>query len=116
MDKAIKEDWIEALRSGEYYKLKNQLVSRDGSCNCVLGVLCEVMADDVIAVRDSHGFFVGYKDVGSPDTKYQSSTLPPKAFEKSGLGWTVTKMIHLNDRKKNSLSFLEMADYIEATL
>lgn len=43
MDKAVKEKWLKALRSGEYKQCKYQLRSRDNGF-CCLGVLCNLHA------------------------------------------------------------------------
>ena len=42
MNKAIKKQWIKALRSGEYKQ--NQGALRDGDSFCCLGVLCNLHA------------------------------------------------------------------------
>lgn len=53
MNKEIKEDWLEALRSGDYEKGIGSL--NENNKLCCLGVLCEVMKVDSIVVNGPHG-------------------------------------------------------------
>jgi hypothetical protein len=43
MDQSVKEEWVRALRSGEYRQVKGVL-HRDGGY-CALGVLCSIAVD-----------------------------------------------------------------------
>jgi hypothetical protein len=41
MNKEIKQEWVKALRSGEYEQGRNQLKTKNGKF-CCLGVLCDL--------------------------------------------------------------------------
>ena len=45
MKPEIKERWLIALRSGNYQQGKGQL--KDGDRYCCLGVLCDIVKDEV---------------------------------------------------------------------
>lgn len=42
MNKKIKEDWVKALRSGEYAQGKGELHNKEDNTFCCLGVLCDL--------------------------------------------------------------------------
>ena len=48
MNKAYKEKWVKALRSGKYKQTKGQLVREcgDDKTYCCLGVLCDLVRND----------------------------------------------------------------------
>ena len=49
MDKSVKQEWVEALRSGEYEQATGVLRRQtdDGIKHCCLGVLCDIVKDRV---------------------------------------------------------------------
>jgi hypothetical protein len=60
MNPEIKKLWVEALRSGDYKKGKNQL--RSGSKFCCLGVLCNLHAQahpEIAALESDKSVYLG---------------------------------------------------------
>lgn len=120
MNPDVKTKWLEALRSGEYKQARGQLQHKHGFC--CLGVLCDIYA------KEGKGSW--------EKTFYQMDGLPPDVikdwaglaqhdpivdFKVPGLasmgGVEATEPVFisaLNDAMK--LSFLEIADKIEASL
>ena len=104
MDKAIRDEWILALRSGAYKQATGRL--KDGDRYCCLGVLCAIHPD---VIEKDNGVFV-YKGHGA------TNNLP---YE---LGWDLDIPIMvagytlqtMNDDKGKTFS--EIADWIEANL
>lgn len=104
MDPALKANWVEALRSGEYEQARGAL--SDGNGFCCLGVLCKIRgltigADDNNSVIDDAGEDVGY----TPITRLLGGA----------------KYYELTERNDGSMShkahsFSQIADYIEANL
>lgn len=62
MNPAIKQLWIDALRSGKYVQTDGQLRRKHGEANdtfctyCALGVLCDIAADHGIGEWDDESF------------------------------------------------------------
>ena len=105
MNKEIKEQWIKALRSGNYQQCKNYL-NREDKEFCCLGVLCEISnlkksGSEVKSYTDS--FFAS------------SVTYLPNAFrDKIEItGEQEARLIRMND---NGVSFNEIAKYIDENL
>jgi hypothetical protein len=99
MDQEIKTKWVAALRSGNYKQ--GRYVLRDESgFYCCLGVLCEVIGDEIepteaylsVARRNELGL-----NADHPGTEHSEQS----------------HLAHMNDDGK---SFAEIADYIEANL
>ena len=57
MNKKIKKQWLEALRSGKYRQTKEALKDDDGYC--CLGVLCNLVKDRVGEDFDGHKDYEG---------------------------------------------------------
>lgn len=108
-DKQVKADWLKALRSGDYVQTTGQLCRKScgmGASFCCLGVL--------------HNVVVGHTSVYS----YEGATTASRRSEESeqyvtleALGITkheVAVLTGMNDEEK--LSFLDIADYVEANL
>lgn len=100
MNKEIKEQWLKALRSGEYKQTTHTLRDEDGYC--CLGVLCDIMAP---------GEWI------ANTMRHCSDILPLSIAQEAGLskdpmigGICISK---LND---NGMGFLEIADIIEREL
>lgn len=91
MDAKLKEEWVKALRSGEYRQGRTYF-DRYGKF-CCLGVLCKVADQPTeIGTTDNWAFVEDQiKDSGK-----------------------VTRLIYLNDDHK--APFPQIADYIEANL
>lgn len=116
MDKAIKEDWLEALRSGEYVQTEDKLEDALGR-NCCLGVLCDIQ--DV----PKHTLHFGYQNAdpyyefgfGLDRTYWSGSDLPTKFRRDLGITREQeAELIRLNDEVH--ATFEEIAEYIEVTL
>ena len=121
MDAELKAKWIAALRSGEFKQGKNYL--RRGGAHCCLGVLCEILKDQVggewlptnamfpnvgasFAVRDDYGRTSGANDF-----------LPYKVASSVGINhYQMEKLAELNDNPDGGLGFHEIANYIEEYL
>lgn len=112
MDKAIKEKWLEALRSGKYEQCTGQLVEEkikwpdEGPtgqfCYCCLGVLGEITQKDFI------------KNVDELSLDNGGGLLCYDIAEPMGLkGDIQSKLAEMNDDGK---SFDQIADWIEENL
>ena len=113
MDKKIKEDWIEALRSGEYDQKRGNLMTEQlysGIAEyCCLGVLCEAVLevehytdpDTEEEMFDTLDWFQSQDEnyEMNPDEGYEStSSLPVMLRQHLGLSESeVGALIHLND-------------------
>ena len=47
MNEVIKRQWVEALRSGKYNQSNSGMLLRDGTGFSVLGVLCDVVKENI---------------------------------------------------------------------
>lgn len=117
MREDIKKRWVEALRSGQYKQGKGCL--NNGKAYCCLGVLCEILRDEVGLewIKGSQGNYharTGNSMNGSylPDPIMEFAELedlnPPVIFGDKPLA-----LAYLND---NVLDFREIADLIESQL
>lgn len=123
MEKALKEKWLKALRSGQYKQtigaLKRQ--SENGDCRyCCLGVLCDVsgegewvegecVEDEWIEspLREHLGYTFG--DVT------MTGALSPDFSKRHGITLrTRDLLIKMNDL--NCMSFKKIADWIETNI
>ena len=123
------QEWVVALRSGEYEQGRGQLavVNDDGKvAYCCLGVACELAAQKGLINRVKGVDMIGYK---TDDMEWsETSGLPPRVTElmdgkvdgsghfpggKEGSldGTHARSLIGMNDSDKNS--FEEIADKIE---
>ena len=109
MDAKLKNEWIKALRSGEYQQtrgalsnsVEGHLDSKDATAFCCLGVGCLVKSKlDNIPVRN---LFKNYGSIEALELDY-----PMREGDDDSVGW---KLVLMNDIKK--LSFIEIADWIE---
>lgn len=118
MEKALKEKWLKALRSGQYKQtigaLKTQ--SKNGDCRyCCLGVLCDVSGE---------GKWVEGDWIKSPPRKHLGYTfgdvtmtgaLSPDFSKRHGITLrTPDLLIEMNDL--NCMSFKKIADWIETNI
>lgn len=107
MKKRIKKKWVDALRSGEYRKIKGALTSGPKSY-CVMGVLGKVMG-----LQPIEGGVLAHGE-GENRATYDGS-FDSRVLKAAGLTLEQqSEMIGLNDG--TSKSFKELADIIEAEL
>ena len=111
MDKALKQKWIAALRSGKYAQARECLKqeSKDGSAGfCCLGVLLDISE---LGNWDINCYLI-------PDEEGGTTMLDGDlASYRSSLGITSTQhgtLIEMNDDRGNTFS--EIADFIEEHL
>ena len=103
MDPEIKEDWVEALRSGEFVQGHDRLDWDDAQC--CLGVLCDILdipwqASELLGAREYDG---------------DASTLARSVAVAAGIDKRAECfLIRLNDDFK--VTFDQIADWIEAHL
>lgn len=100
MNKEIKEEWVKALRSGEYSQCKNYL--KAGDYYCCLGVLCELQGFNGLVNKVLTGV-----EADSVGLAGNSGELPRLVKYKENYYWTLAQ---LNDA---GMSFEEIADVIE---
>ena len=120
MDQAVKAQWTEALRSGEYEQETSQLCF-DGRY-CCLGVLCELAIKAGLDIA---------KEISGSEVYYdgESAILPDAVKEWAGLEFGnprvslpelgVLSLAELNDGRtpdERQRSFPEIADLIDAHL
>jgi hypothetical protein len=100
------EQWIKALRSGDYKQTRGTLKGElpdGGTGYCCLGVLAEIMGYEVEKQGIIEGSLSGYSSEG-----------PLSIYEhlRDVIGWDyIDTLIHYND--ETDLDFKEIADYIE---
>lgn len=108
MDEKIKQQWVKALRSGEYSQAKGWLY--DGEGYCCLGVLAHIHPDIQFHYEEDSGDpgLVGWYVGENPAHK---ETLPIEFIESIGLGnYLAGSLANDND---NGTSFAHIADRIE---
>jgi len=124
MNQQIKQQWIEALRSGEYSQTQEELRNLYGYC--CLGVLCDLYSKtkgENYWKETSRGSGCYYFE-SLPD-QYEYGTLPQNVSEWAGLGGVdnpvveygeekVVAISDLNDRER--LSFNQIAAIIQEQL
>ena len=114
MNKEIKARWVEALRSGNYKQGRYNL--RRGNFYCCLGVLCDVVKDEVnydwLPLQDSIGTFYRFDraDEVLPDSvaSYADLEISPKVTFDGKEEICITA---IND--DTDLTFDDIADLIE---
>lgn len=106
MDAKLKQQWIEALRSGKYEQTKEALHSGDGYC--CLGVLCDISR---LGSWEGENYEV-------PDDLGELRTLKGELEflrESFGIGNDQERtLIRMND--DDGLNFDAIADYIERAI
>lgn len=112
MEKALKEKWLKALRSGRYKQTRKALKrqSENGDCRyCCLGVLCDVSGEGKwveLGCREIRYTFVDGTMAGA---------LSPEFKKRHGIPLkTMNLLIAMND--DNGMSFEEIADWIETNI
>lgn len=109
----IKEEWLIALRSGNYKQGKNRLVNCDNE-HCCLGVLCETLEISKEIKTDSEGKTTGYT------FENMTVTLPNSVMRKTKLdyygdfhGFSINGKSSLADLNDTHHSFEFIAHIIE---
>lgn len=112
MDKKIKQDWIDALRSGKFEQQSGGLMNENypnTPTYCCLGVLCDAVlevshyteSDEEEEMFDTLDWFVSQNEKYEPNLQepYEStSSLPTMLRQHLGLSeLEVGTLIHLND-------------------
>ncbi len=111
MDSEIKAQWVAALRSGEYQQGGGSLHNPENNTHCCLGVLCELAVQaGVIAAKEpqvSISLFAG-----------RSASLPPEVVSWASVD-SSDPCDHtgrsLSDMNDSDVSFIQIADLIEAS-
>ena len=103
MDAEIKAQWVAALRSGKYEQGREQLRCNDKFC--CLGVLCDLVKDDIGAAWEADYFVFDDRRIGA--------LLPSKVRIHVGLlNSTITNaLMGMND--SDGASFKDIANFIE---
>lgn len=123
MDEQIKEQWVKALRSGDYKQGKTRLETDEGFC--CLGVLCDLAVKaGIIERRPTAAIRGGVASYGVEGLTREISVLPRLVVDWAGLidcnplvrinGHYYHALSHMNDIEGSS--FLEIADLIEEQL
>lgn len=121
MNKRVKKKWIEALRSGEYFQTRGQLLHREivngkpKDSFCCLGVLCNIHSEETGTK------WTGVKSANPTLIKYQTSyyNLPDDVRKWANLPYDDLKacaedaLTTLND---DGNSFKSIANWIEKNL
>lgn len=105
MEKAVKDKWLEALRSGEYRQTQEVLCDQHGMC--CLGVLLHV--NDMLVPMGGSGDSDLKADI-SDTWSYEFPT--DESLEKLGLDEKLAK--YLAEENDNGTTFRAIADLIEA--
>lgn len=88
MNKAIKKQWVKALRSGEYKQGRDQL-RNDSDRFCCLGVLCNLHAQahpKIAAKQNDARHYMG-----------EQTVLPPSVAKWAGLSNTAGGDVRIDD-------------------
>jgi hypothetical protein len=125
---ALKQRWVEALRSGEYEQGAGAL--RNGDKFCCLGVLCDILTDEEReelgvewVVRTYPRIDLAVGEVGAPDGlggKIRStSMLPEQLTARLGLDFdAAVRLASMNDGdldgNHRKFGFKAIASYIES--
>lgn len=114
MDATIKQQWVDALRSGKYRQARGRLRD-DGDAMCCLGVLCDIVAPDNWRYEEDQ-----YR---GPDGWHQDNFqmgIPENLLKTVGFEVSEPIIEYKGERQAISLvndggaTFAEIADLIEA--
>lgn len=109
MKAEIRQQWLEALRSGQYTQ-GHRYLRRSNNTYCCLGVLCDLVGPNDWKPQGAHHY--------SHSTEY-TALLPPVIANAVGLRSSFVDqdpldvVMRMNDTGK---SFAEIADWIEANI
>ena len=105
MDERIKDQWVKALRSGEYIQTRGELRACLTNNFCCLGVLCDIMKEEFGGEWEDGGCFIFQGDLAGGD-------IPTDLRETIGLSYEDQEFLTvMNDDERSS--FKEIADHIE---
>ena len=106
--------WVDALRSGTYPQAQRYLRRDTGFC--CLGVLCDLVKDEVdgewIEAYDGYAFLSGGARDNFGNRPRDTAALPLVIRDLVDLGTNLDVLMFMND--VDHKSFDEIADYIEA--
>jgi hypothetical protein len=108
MNQTIKQQWVAALRSGQYKQGKGKLrrASSEGDLYCCLGVLCDLLAPNEWKKVEPYDYYA-IDELGA--------FLPGALRRSVGLdGATESELVHMND--SSGSSFAKIASWIEERL
>jgi hypothetical protein len=111
MHPEIKQQWIDALRSGKYTQGRGALRSQ-GNRFCCLGVLCDILPDELVKFEKSQWSEM-YTVVTY--TNEQSKGMLPRSLARE-LQIPDSQPGYLAMWNDGGRSFSEIADWIEETL
>lgn len=103
MNKEVKTKWVDALRSGDYKQIIEELQSLEGYC--CLGVLCKLAKEDGIGVDMYENIIIG------GELEDQVNVIDWSGLKDDN---EVQHLIHMNDNECRT--FEEIANYIEENL
>jgi hypothetical protein len=114
LKKQLRDEWVKALRSGEYKQTSETLESN--GAYCCLGVLCVVAGQDI--PHDANDLD-SYEFEGDEDDADINVVYDMRPFrDECGLGTSPdslqNKLVKLNDDE--GYTFAEIADWIEANV
>lgn len=106
--RALRTEWLAALRSGEYRQAPGALQAGDTSGFCCLGVLCDL----AVKRHPELGMRWGFENFTEADSC--NSNIPPRSFARmlGNLDSYIDPLTQMNDI--DGKSFAEIADFIEA--
>lgn len=110
MKEDIAKRWVEALRSSKYKQGKDQLQTSDNKF-CCLGVLCDIVKDDVGGTWDGQTFRLDTtsETINLPEAVKQFTLMKSYTGSRKGK----SSLIKLNDNRFNQYNFNRIADIIE---
>lgn len=108
MDKRLRDEWVAALRSGEYKQGKGLL--KDGDKYCCLGVLCVINGLDFVYGDEDNNSPVGFKHGDCCEAEFLPSSFADLVGLSSG---DQRSLAHMNDAGR---SFASIASEIERIL
>jgi hypothetical protein len=112
MNKKLKKKWIKALNSGDFEQGRLYLHHAETNKFCCLGVLCDLVVDEISTVLTYHSDDNSYRWGGFVDMTNRLNSVV--------LGYTGLtdreqhKLINLNDHRRKS--FKKIAKYIKKNI
>ena len=110
MDKDVKQQWITALRSGQYSQCQGELKDKEGA-NCCLGVLLETQGWEL---QEHEDYSEGGYYYTSPEGFCNSEENELTVHTRDEFSLTRKQEVHLmNMNDKEDKDFIQIADWIE---
>lgn len=85
MNQAVKEIWVDALRSGDYKQGKHALHNNSEDKYCCLGVLCDLYGRE-------KGYKKNWKNNGEFNRSHDADYLPIRVMKWAGLNTTLPRV------------------------